>query len=137
MPVDIDQLTPSRGLIDLKAHSGGDFGLKEYELNFLFDDILLVEFIDIASDGDSILRNGLYVPINATMKAWRKGKVILAGPATKYCNKGDIVIFPNDKGATVSNISVEGYGIVKNGMFLNEQRLFGKCNVIEDESKSE
>ena len=36
-------------------------------------------------------------------------------------------MFPNDKGAPVSNMDIEGYGIIKRGMFLNEQRLFGIC----------
>ena len=42
-----------------------------------------------------------------------------------YCKKDDIVIFPNDKGVTVANMEIEGYGKIKKGMFLNEQRLFG------------
>jgi hypothetical protein len=36
-------------------------------------------------------------------------------------------MFPNDKGAPVSNMEIEGYGKIKKGMFLNEQRLFGIC----------
>ena len=53
--------------------------------------------------------------------------MILAGPECKYTNVGDIVMFPNDKGASVSNMEIDGYGKIKNGMFLNEQRLFGIC----------
>jgi hypothetical protein len=40
-------------------------------------------------------------------------------------------VFPNDKGASVSNIIVEGYGKLNKGMFLNEQRLFGICTKNE------
>ena len=47
------------------------------------------------------------------------------GKVVKEPQQGDIVIFPNDKGVTVSNMDIDGYGVVKKGMFLNEQRLFG------------
>jgi co-chaperonin GroES (HSP10) len=127
MPVNIDALTPQKHLIDLSAHSEGDFGLDDYKLSFVFDNILAVEYIDLADDGNSITRNGLYVPTNAQMRAWRKGKVVIAGPESKYAKVGDIVMFPNNLGATVSNIEIEGYGILKKGIFLNEDRLFGIC----------
>lgn len=130
----IDSLATKRSLIDLDGHSDGDFGLgDEYNLSFVFDDIILVEFIDEDSDGagDLIQRDGIFVPTNTLSKAWRKGKVILAGPEVKYAKKNDIVMFPNDKGATVSNMIIEGYGKIGKGMFLNEQRLFGVCKPIK------
>jgi len=127
----IDILATKRSTIDLESHSDGDFGLgDEFLLSFVFDDILLVEFIDESFDGDSsgaIKRGSIYIPTNALNKAWRKAKVILAGPEVKYAKQGDIVMFPNDKGAPVSNMDIEGHGIIKRGMFLNEQRLFGIC----------
>lgn len=127
----IDILATKRSTIDLESHSDGDFGLgDEFLLSFVFDDILLVEFIDESYDGDSsgaIKRGSIYIPTNALNKAWRKAKVILAGPEVKYAKQGDIVMFPNDKGAPVSNMDIEGHGIIKRGMFLNEQRLFGIC----------
>jgi len=73
----------------------------------------------------------LFIPTNSMTKAWRKAKVILAGPASLYAKPGDIVIFPNDKGVAVSNIEIEGYGVLKKGMFLNEKRLFGICKKKE------
>ncbi len=126
----IDSLATKRSLIDLDGHSDGDFGLgDEYSLSFVFDDILLVEFIDEDSDGagDLIQRGGIFVPTNTLSKAWRKAKVILAGPEVKYAKKGDIVMFPNDKGAPVANMEIDGVGKIGKGMFLNEQRLFGIC----------
>lgn len=123
----IDQLTPTRSLIDLSSHSSGDFGLEDYELNFIFDDIVLVEYIDLTSTGDGIMRNGLYIPTNTLTKAWRKAKVILAGPQVKYTKVGDIVIFPNNLGVTVSNIDISSYGKINNAVFLNESRIFGIC----------
>ena len=117
----IDQITPTRNLIDLNSHSTGDFGLDDFILSGVYGDIILVEYIDLAADGDSILRN-------AQSKSWRKAKVVLVGCDVRFTKVDDIVLFPNDKGITVANIEVKGYGKLKRGMFLNEQRLFGKCD---------
>jgi cellobiose-specific phosphotransferase system component IIB len=137
--VSIDVLEPKKSLIDLDSYAKGNFGIgDDFKLTFLFDDIVLVEYIDEINDGtgDAIVRNGVYVPVNALIKAWRKAKVILVGPSVRYCKKDDIVIFPNDKGASVSNIEVEGYGKLKKGVFLNEQRLFGICTNVNANSTS-
>lgn len=134
----IDSLATKRSLIDLDGHSDGDFGLgDEFNLSFVFDDIILIEFIDEDSDGagDMIERGGIYVPTNTLSKAWRKGKVILAGPEVKYAKKGDVVMFPNDKGAPVANMEIDGYGKIRKGMFLNEQRLFGICKPLKKNKK--
>lgn len=132
MPADIDKLTPTRSLIDLSKHSDGDFGLDDLELTFIFDDILLVEYIDETDDGD-ILRNGIVVPTNTLTKAWRKARVILAGPNAKYAKKDDIVVFPSNLGVTVANLDVYKEGKIKSGVFLNEDRVFGICKP-KDES---
>lgn len=127
MPADIDNLPTTRNLIDLTSHSAGDFGLDDYTLTFILDDIILVEYVDISSDGDNIVRNGIFVPTNAVTKAWRKARVILAGPNVKYTKKGDIVVFPNNLGVTVSNLDIASHGKIKKGIFLNESRIFGIC----------
>ena len=127
MPADIDQLILTRNLIDLSSHSEGDFGMDDFVLSQVYGDIILVEFIDLSEDGDAILRGSLYIPTNSVTKAWRKAKVILVGTEVKNTQPGDIVMFPNDKGVTVASMEIKGYGTVKKGMFLNEQRLFGKC----------
>lgn len=124
----IDQLPSTRNLIDLSSHSEGNFGLEDLELSFIFDDIVLVEYVDLAEDGDGIVRNGIYIPTNSITKAWRKAKVILTGPDVKYTKVNDIVIFPNNLGITVANIDIKGVGRVKSGIFLNENRIFGICN---------
>ena len=137
--VSVDVLETRKSLIDLDSYGKGNFGITDdFTLSFVFDDIVLVEFIDEVSDtqGDVIQRNGIFVPTNSLIKAWRKAQVILTGPSVKYCKKGDIVIFPNDKGASVSNIEIEGYGKLKKGVFLNEQRLFGICKKVSSESVS-
>jgi cellobiose-specific phosphotransferase system component IIB len=132
--VSIDKLEPMRSLIDLSSHSEGDFGLENLELSFIFDDILLVEYIDTTDQGDSIMRNGLYIPTNVLTKAWRKARVILVGPRAQYTNVGDIVVFPNNLGITVSNLDVCNHGRITGGVFLNESRVFGICKPKQDAS---
>jgi len=131
----IDNLAPTRSLIDLSKPDKGDFGLEDYELSFIFDDILLIEYVDETEDGD-VLRNGIVVPTNAINKAWRRGKVILAGPDTKYAKEGDVVVFPNNMGVTISGVNVTGKGKIKKGIFLNEERMFGICEKRDENSKS-
>ena len=124
----IDTLATHKHLIDLSTHSEGDIGLSDdFELTMIFDDILLVEYIDENEHGE-IERNGIFVPTNAVTKAWRKAKVVLAGPKAQYATPGDIVLFPSNLGVTVANIDVNGE-TVKKGIFLNEDRLFGICNL--------
>ena len=136
MPANIDILKPQEHLIDLSTHSEGDIGLPDdFELSFIFDDILLVEYIDESDEGE-IQRNGIYVPTNAITKAWRKAKVILAGPKAKYTKQDDIVIFPNNLGVTVSNLAISGKGTIKKGVFLNEDRIFGICKLKNDSTES-
>ena len=136
----IDILAPKKSIIDLTdSHNNTLDGLfdQDYELGFLFDDIILVEYIDEVSDGsgDAVLRGGVYIPTNSVQRAWRKGKVILSGPECKYTKKDDIVIFPNNLGVGIGNADISGYGTLKKGIFLNESRLFGIAKK-KNESKS-
>ncbi len=132
--VSIDKLEPMRSLIDLSSHSEGDFGLENLELSFIFDDILLVEYVDVTDDREGIIRNGIYIPTNTLTKAWRKAKVILVGPRAQYTKVGDIVVFPNSLGITVSNLDVTGHGRINGGVFLNESRVFGICKSKQNAS---
>jgi len=131
----IDNLAPTRSLIDLSNPDKGDFGIDDYELNFIFDDILLIEYVDETDDGD-VMRGGIVVPSNAINKAWRKGKVILTGPDAKYTKEGDIVIFPNNMGVTLNGVNVTDRGNVKRGVFLNEERMFGICKLKNVNTKN-
>ena len=129
----IDTLATQKHTVDLSSHSEGDVGLPDdFELTMIFDDILLVEYIDENEEGE-IERNGIFIPTNAVTKAWRKAKVILAGPKAQYANVGDIVIFPSNLGLTVSGLDVNGTTL-KKGIFLNEDRLFGICNLKDANS---
>ncbi len=130
-PVSIDILAPQRSHIDL-ADRGlpTDFGLDDYTLTKLMDDVMLLEFCDLVSvdSGDEyIQRGGIIIPVTQVHNMWRKGKVILKGPRVNFTEVGEIVMFPANMGVQISNVEVEGYGTVKKGLFLNEQRMFGVC----------
>lgn len=133
MSVSVDVLIPQKSHIDLSDKMlPSDFGLDDYVLSNLFDDVILIEYCDLhgGEDGSEyILRGGIAVPINQVHNAWRKGKVILNGPRVQYTNVGDIVVFPNNMGIPITNLEVEGHGKIKNGLFINEQRMFGICKV--------
>ena len=133
MSANIDQLTPTESLIDLSNHSDNDFGLSDYDLCGLFDDLLLAEFMDETTDGD-IIRDGVIVPANTIQRAWRVGRVVMAGVGCKNTKPGDHIIFPHDKGIPISGITIEGHGELRHGIFLNEERLFGKCKPKNESS---
>ena len=121
----IDNLAPTKSLIDLTNKDTGDFGLEDYDLTFLFDDILLIEYVDKTQEGE-VERNGILIPTNALNKAWRKGRVVLAGPDAKYAKEGDVVVFPNNMGVTINGVAITGKGKIRTGVFLNEERICTK-----------
>ena len=129
---DIDNLPAKKSLIDLETHIEDEFTLLGYKLTHVFDDVLLTQYVD-TDDNEAITRGGILIPLNAQTKAWRLGRILLAGPNCQFAKVGDVVCFPNDKGIPVSNVHVDGIGRVKHGMFLSEQRLFGICAPIDDE----
>ena len=132
-PVSIDVLKPLTSHIDLSDRNlPTDFGLDDYVLSKLMDDVMLIEFCDLQSGEDGVeyvLRGGIAVPVNQVHNMWRKGKVILKGPNVQYTEVGEIVLFPANMGIQVSNVEVDGFGKIKKGLFLNEQRMFGICKV--------
>jgi len=123
----VDQLPVQKSLIDLSSHSKNTFDsvFVGYDLSALLDDIILVEFVDEGNDQNTIVRNGILVPVNAQTNAWRVGKVILQGQSCRLVKQGDYVCFPNNMGVPISNIEVVNHGKLKHGIFLNEQRIFG------------
>ena len=131
MTANIDQLVPTKSLIDLSSHSDNDFGLANFDLCTLFDDLLLATYVDETEDGNCIERGGIIVPKNSVYRAWRVGKVIMAGKKCENVKVDDYIIFPSDKGVPVKNITIEGHGDISNGVFLNEERLFGVCKPKE------
>jgi len=99
--------------------------LHDFDLCELFDDLILAEYLDQSEDGETIMRDGVLVPTNAVTRAWRIGRVILAGRGCKNVKAGDEIMFPHDKGIPIKSITVKGHGELRFGIFLNEERLFG------------
>ncbi len=127
----IDLLAPQRSHIDLSNPSvPSDFGLDDYKLCKIIDDVILLEFCDLEASEDGveyIMRGGIAIPVNQVQNMWRKGVVILKGPRVQFTEVGEIVMFPANMGVKISNVEIDGYGVVKNGLFLNESRMFGIC----------
>jgi len=129
---DAFDVTPKRSLINLDVYRSDNLSLLGYKLNKVLDDILLVQFVDLSNDGKSVVRNGIHIPLSQMQRTWRLARVILRGPLCKFADVGDIVCFPDDKGIKVDNITVKGIeGSVRDCVFLNEQRIFGVCEVDE------
>lgn len=132
-PLSIDILAPQKSHLDLSDRQlPTDFGLDDYKLSFLFDDVMLLEYADLVEgeEGDSLIkRNGILIPTAQITSAWRKGVVVIAGPRVLWAKVGDIVMFPSNLGIPISNVEVDGFGKVKKGLFLNEARMFGICKV--------
>lgn len=132
-PASIDLLKPLHSHINLADRSlPTDFGLDEYILSKLMDDVMLIEFCDLESGEDGVeyvMRGGIAIPVTQVHNMWRKGRVILKGPNVRYTEVGDIVLFPANMGIQVSNVEVENHGKISKGLFLNEQRMFGICKV--------
>jgi hypothetical protein len=135
MAQSIDILKTQKSHIDLSDKAlPTDFGMDDYVLSTVLDDVILVEYADLHGGEDGaeyIMRGGIAVPVNQVHNAWRKGKVILVGARVQYAKLGDIVVFPNNMGIPVSNLNIEGHGKVKKGLFINEQRIFGICKPID------
>lgn len=124
-----------RSHIDLDLYQNTDnFSLHGYKLSKVMDDIVLAQYADLAEDGKTIERNGIYIPLSQVQKTWRIARVILAGPNCEYCKPGDIVCFPDDKGIKVDNITVVGHDLaLRNCLFLSEQRFFGVCEQVDQD----
>jgi co-chaperonin GroES (HSP10) len=117
--------------MDLDEYSGMAVP-KEWEITGLFGDIIQVEYADVEESelaGELINRGGILVNTNATRYTWRVGKCILKGPAVKYVNVGDYVMFPSDKGIPLTKFNGKDF------VFLNEERIF---SIVEptDENKT-
>lgn len=95
---------------------------EDYEITEVLSNVIVAEYVDVAEDGRSLVRNGIVLPNQVVdQRAWRVAKVNLTGPECKQVKIGDIVIFPGDKGLQ---------GLQRNGkmsIFLSEDRIFGIC----------
>ena len=134
----VDEESNDRGLIDLDTYTNDNFTLLGFKLSKVLDDILLIKYADLGDEtGEVVMRNGIMVPLAHVQRAWRIGKVVLAGPRCRYTKVGDFVCFPSDKGLPCSNLDVDGIGILKDATFLNEARIFGICKPADLNTSSD
>jgi|TARA_B100001971_G_C17913417_1_gene394034 hypothetical protein len=136
MPIDASEaqaLEPNEyGLIDLDKYTNDNFTLFGYSLSQVLDDIILIQYADLGDEtGQTVVRNGIAIPLAHVERAWRIGKIVLAGPRCNYVAVGDYVCFPSDKGIPCNNLNVVGTGILKDATFLNEGRIFGICKPVK------
>lgn len=129
----VDKIAPKRGLIDLTGFSRNSFDsfFVGYKLSQVLDDIILVRYVDEGDNNNEIIRGGIVVPVNADSRAWRIGEVMLCGNNCQMVERGDFICFPNNLGINIANIEIDGYGLLKSGHFINEQRIFGVVKPIE------
>ena len=135
----VDSLAPRRGLIDLTGFSSHSFDsfFNGYKLSHVLDDIILVKYVDEGNNNNEIIRGGIVVPVNADSQAWRIGEVMLAGKSCQLVERGDYICFPNNLGINIANIEIDGYGLLKSGHFINEQRIFGVVKPMENLDKKD
>jgi len=125
--INVDRIAPKKGLIDLTGFAKNSFDsfFVGFQLSEVLDDIILVKYVDEGDNNNEIIRGGLVVPINADSQAWRIGEVILHGENCRLVKRGSFICFPNNLGINIANVQIEGYGLLKTGHFINEQRIFG------------
>lgn len=140
MSANIDQITPTENLTDLSRYTSSEFTIPDHQINQLFDDLILAEYVDVSPDGNAIKRDGIFIPLNTSPRAWRVAQVVMAGDGCNNINVGDRVVFPGDMGIPVSKLQytqLDGTSEqVVNGVFLNEERVFGVAAQTSDEGSS-
>lgn len=115
--------------------------LNGYAIKDLYSDFILVDLIDVVNGTQRVVKNGIELQLTDTStKSWRKGRVVMVSPLALQYGKtkvGDIVTFENTKGLIVGRVDyVNDSGDVveiKNGIFLNEQRILAKLAETEEE----
>jgi co-chaperonin GroES (HSP10) len=104
---------------------------EDFEIVELLSNVIAVEYADVASDGKSLMRNGIILPNQVVdHRAWRIARVKITGPNCKQVKVGDIVMFPGDRGLQ----SIQKNGVML--IFLSEERIFGICKPIKDGTES-
>jgi len=131
--ISVDRIAPKKGLIDLTGFAKNSFDsfFTGFQLSQVLDDIILVKYVDEGNNQNEIIRGGIVVPVNADSHAWRIGEVVLAGNNCQLVERGDFICFPNNLGINISNIEIEGHGLLKSGHFINEQRIFGVVKPLD------
>ena len=59
--------------------------------------------------------------------------MLMVGEKCSNVSVGDTIVFPSDKGVPVTKLQygTDDTNIVKQGVFLNQERLFGVCEKVD------
>lgn len=79
----------------------------KWKIKNLYKDSLWVQLID-EPDADTIVKNGIAIPVSKSKGLYRLGKVIMCGPDVKYAMVGEFIRFPQGVGAPYEQ-PVEGF----------------------------
>lgn len=120
-----------RSDINLESpNSQGDLALEGFALQSLYDNFVFAEYIDLDNGFIKDEESGLLKTESFQNKTWRKAKVHAIGPNCINTSVGDIILFPNDKGLMTGETYILDKNSnvikVKNGIFLDERRIFAK-----------
>ena len=132
MAADIDLRRARRSEINLDNNNySSDLSLgDEFAITELFDDFVLAEYIDV-QDGFIKDENSDLVYTKSSKEVWRKAKIIMVGPSSRFCKVGDLVVFPDDKGLKTGFVKykdplTQETKETKYGFFTNDYKLFAK-----------
>ena len=136
MVADIDLRRARRSEINLDNNNySSDLSLgDEFAITELFDDFVLAEYIDV-QDGFIKDENSDLVYTKSSKEVWRKARIIMVGPAVKFCKVGDLVVFPDDKGLKTGFVKYKDPLTKENketkyGFFTNDYKLFAKIQKV-------
>jgi co-chaperonin GroES (HSP10) len=84
-----------------------DLDLSKWKIKQLYKDVLWVQLLDEPA-ADTIVKNGIALPVSQTKGLFRLGKVIMCGPDTQYAKVGEIIRFSQGVGMPYEKI-VDGF----------------------------
>jgi co-chaperonin GroES (HSP10) len=84
-----------------------DLDLSKWKIKHLYKDTLWVQLLD-EPDADTIMRNGIAIPVSQSKGLFRLGKVLMCGPDAKHATSGEIIRFSQGVGQPYEQ-KVDGY----------------------------
>lgn len=122
---DLRSQLPDRnhGLTDIEVYSKMSLPT-DYEITEVLGDIIMAEYVDCDDDGQLVNRGGILVNNDVTRNTWRVAKILKRGKGcSDIIQEGKLIMFPNDKG--IPSVTQNK----KPAVFINEERIFGICEV--------
>lgn len=108
-----------------------DLDFSRWNIKKLYKDTLWVQMID-DPDADTIMRNGISIPISQSKGLYRLGRILMAGPDVKHAQVGEYIRFSSGLGSPFEQ-KVGGY---KTALIREEQvMMVVEFDGSEDEIK--